>query len=137
MLSDLIKSLVLEEQARQSNRFVEGVGVNEYLVRLGERAEILSDSVDGRCRGLVAFYCNDRGTKQAFVTLVLVNPLDRGLGLGAALLSCVLSMARSRGFTTCRLEVARENEAAQALYRSLGFRPVGERSGKDLLEVAL
>ena len=136
MLPDSIKSLILEEQARQSNRFVEGVDLDEYLVQLGERAEILSDSVEGRCRGLVAFYCNDLATKQAFVTLVLVNPLDRGLGLGAALLSCVLSMARSRGFTTCRLEVARENEAAQALYRSLGFRPVGERSGKDLLEVA-
>jgi ribosomal protein S18 acetylase RimI-like enzyme len=137
MLPDAIKSLILEEQARQSNRFVEGVDLEVYLVKLGEKAEILSDSVHGRCRGLVAYYCNDESTRQAFVTLVLVNPLDRGLGLGAALLSCVLSMARSRGFTTCRLEVARENEAAQALYRSLGFRPVGERSGKDLLEVAL
>ena len=101
MLPDAIKSLILEEQARQSNRFVEGVDLEEYLVKLGEKAEILSDSVHGRCRGLVAYYCNDESTRQAFVTLVLVNPLDRGLGLGAALLSCVLSMARSRGFTTC------------------------------------
>lgn len=137
MLPDSIKSLILDEQARQSNRFIEGVDIDDYLVKLGEQAEILSDTVEGRCRGLVAFYCNDQATKQAFVTLVVVNPSDRGLGIGGALLSCVLSMARHRGFTTCRLEVARDNEGAQALYRSLGFRPVGSRSTKDLLEVAL
>jgi len=137
MLPDSIRSLILDEQARQANRFIEGVDLDDYLNKLGAMAEILSDSTAGRCRGFVAYYCNDLATKQVFVTLVLVNPLDRGLGIGGALLSCVLALARARGFTSCRLEVSRDNEPAQAFYRSLGFRHVGGGSAKDVLEVAL
>ena len=138
MLPDPIKSLILNEQARLSNRLVEGIDIHRYLAKLSERAEILSDSAEGRCRGLVAFYCNDYETKHAFVNLVVVDPRDRRLGIGASLLSCALALAKRRGFTSCRLEVATDNEAAQAMYRSLGFRRVvGTGSGKDVLEIGL
>ena len=137
MLPDPIKSLILDEQARQGNRFVEGVEIHGYLAKLAERAEIVSDWGEGRCRGLVAFYCNDRVTRQAYVTLVLVDPRDRGLGIGASLLKCVLSMAKHRGFVSCRLEVTRGNEPAHAMYRSLGFRVIGNGSNKETMELAL
>lgn len=137
MLPELIRSLILDEHARQGNRFVEGVDLDEYLTKLGERAEILSDSSDGRCRGFVAFYCNDHATRQAFITLVLVNPLDRGMGIGRALVGCVLDLAKRRGFTSCRLEAARRNETAQAMYQSLGFRVVEDRANTSLLEIGL
>ena len=137
MLPKSIRSLIVEEQARQGGRFIEGVGLDEYLTKLGGQAEVLADSVDGRCRGFVAYYCNDETTKQAYITLVLVDPRDRGLGIGQSLVACVLDQARRRGFTSCRLEVMRDNAAAQAMYRSLGFRVVEQRSGKDLLEITL
>ena len=101
------------------------------------RAEILSDLADGRCRGFVAFYANDLATRQAYITLVLVDPRDRGAGVGRALTACVLDLARRRGFTSCRLEVARDNHAAHAMYRALGFRVIEGRAGKDLMEIAL
>lgn len=137
MLPAPIQSLILDEQAREGSRFVEGVDIRDYLAKLGERAEVVSDWSGGRCRGLVAFYCNDQLTRQAYVTLVLVDPRDRGLGIGASLMACVLDMAKRRGFTTCRLEVATSNEPAQAMYRSLGFRVVGSHSNKDTMELAL
>lgn len=137
MLPDPIVSLVLAEQARQANRFVENVDIDAYLVKLGEKAEVLSDSGGGRCRGIVAYYCNDYATRQAYISLVLVDPRDRGSGIGRALVGCVLDMAKRRGFTSCRLEVAKYNEAAYAMYLSLGFRLVDTRAGKDLLEIDL
>ncbi len=137
MLPDSIRSLILEEQARQENRFIEGIEMDSYLARLAERAEILSDCVAGRCRGFVAFYCNDQATRQAFITLVLVDPRDRELGIGRALVSGVLELARGRGFTSCRLQVAPRNEVAQAMYLSLGFRVVESDAGRHFLEVGL
>lgn len=137
MLPESIRAMILDEQVRQANRFVAGVDLQEYLIKLGERAEIVSDSVDGRCRGFVAFYCNDETTKQAYITLVLVDPRDRGLGIGRALVACVLDLAKRRGFTSCRIEVGQSNDAARSLYADMGFRVVEARAATHLLEIGL
>lgn len=136
-LAAAITTLILEEQQRQSSAFIEGTDINAYLAKLGERAEILADSVGDRCRGFVAYYCNDFATRQAFITLVVVDPRDRGTGLGRALVACVLQIAKQRGFTSCRLEVARRNDVALKMYESQGFHIVEQRPGKWLLETAL
>jgi ribosomal protein S18 acetylase RimI-like enzyme len=137
MLPESIRSLILAEQARQGDRFITGVDLPAYLAKLGEQSEILSDSAQGRCRGFVAFYCNDAASRLAFITLVLVDPRDRGTGLGRVLVTGVLEIAKRRGFTACRLELAAHSDAARALYTSIGFRVVERRGDKDLLEVAL
>lgn len=137
MLTAEIKTLILEEQARQSNRFVENVDLDAYLRRLDERAEILSDLDGDRCRGFVAFYCNNTATLQAYITLVLVAPRDRASGLGRTLVNRALDTCRQRGFTSCRLEVRSDNIAALAMYQALGFTAVADRDGRQLLELAL
>lgn len=138
MLTDDITRLIRDEQARQSNVFIEGVDLDAYLRRLDERAEIVSElAVDGRCRGFVAFYGNNTATRQAYITLVLVAPPDRGTGLGRALVTAVLDVCRGRGFATCRLEVRGDNLAALAMYHALGFATVEERAGKHLMECRL
>lgn len=135
MLPEPIITLIRDEQARQSGGFVEGVEFEGYLAKLGERAEILSDTADGRCRGFVAFYANDFDSKRAYITSVLVDPRDRGTHLGRALVACVLELVRGRGFASCRLEVARHSAAAHALYLALGFRVIEDRGGKVLMEI--
>ena len=137
MLPDAIRALIEEEQRRQNGHLVEGIELDQYLKKLGDFAELVSDSVAGRCRGFVAFYCNDESTKQAYITMVLVAPEHRRLGIGSALVSCVLDLARRRGFTTCRLEVAESNADAFAIYSALGFVLVERRGDRQLLEVRL
>ena len=137
MLPETIRSLILDEHARQEHRFLDDVDLDEYLAKLSSKAEILSDSAEDRCRGFVAFYCNDQEIKQAFITLVLVDPRDRHLGIGRALVKCVMDLAKRRGFASCRLEVAKRNEVARAMYLSLGFRVVDDHGHKELLEVVL
>jgi ribosomal protein S18 acetylase RimI-like enzyme len=137
MLGDPIKKLIRDEYARQGSDFVAGVPLDEYLAKLDAHADIVADALPERCRGFVAFYCNDLGTRQAYVTLVLVDPRDRGQGLGKALVGRALDVARSRGFRSCRLEVRRDNEQAAALYRSIGFRLAETRERRDLLEIDL
>lgn len=137
MLIEPVRALIIDEQARQSGRFIEGVDLQVYLKKLDAHAEIVAESDGARCRGFVAFYCNNTVTRRAFITLVLVAPEDRATGLGRSLVTRVLDVCRQRGFSSCGLEVRADNAPAIALYTGLGFITVGERDGRQVLERAL
>lgn len=137
ILPAAIETLIRDEQRRQGGRFIEGVDLESYLQKLATRAEFVSDTVEGRCRGFAAFYCNNLQSGRAFITLVLVSPDDRSSGLGRTMVSRVLDVCRERGFARCALEVRADNAPALALYESLGFDVVEEHDGRKVLEKAL
>ena len=58
---------------------------------------------------------------------VAVHPEHRRQGLGRLLLLRALEEGRARGAAAALLEVRRSNEAAQNLYRELGFFEAGTR----------
>jgi len=103
MLPKSIRSLIVEEQARQGGRFVEGVELEEYLTKLGEHAEVLADSIGDRCRGFVAYYCNELTTKQAYITLVLVDPRRRAISSTQPTSAAPIPRPRSRGSTRTKV----------------------------------
>jgi ribosomal-protein-alanine N-acetyltransferase len=135
LLHDAVRALIVDEQQRQAGQFISGVDLDAYLAKLCAHAELLANSTPDRCRGFVAYYCNDTATRCAYITLVLVHPDDRGAGIGRNLVECVLNLARQRGFLSCRLEVGKDNRFARELYGSLGFRVIEDRNQKELWEV--
>ena len=75
--------------------------------------------------GLV--WCH-KGTRLARLYSLAVLPEMRGTGLAKALMQHLESAAAARGRLTMRLEVAKPNESAIALYRRCGYRIFGEYS---------
>lgn len=130
-----IKKLIIDEQSRHDNFASENV--DDYITKLVNNAEFVTAFHGETCQGFVAYYCNDLASRVAYITLVLVVPDYRGVGLGQSLVSFVLIHAKKKGFVQCRLEVSSNNEAALALYKKLGFRIIENRVNKILLEVIL
>jgi ribosomal-protein-alanine N-acetyltransferase len=60
---------------------------------------------------------------------LLVQPSQRGRGLGTQLLQAGLAALRQRGYVRCVLEVRESNAAALALYARAGFQRDGVRPG--------
>ncbi len=60
---------------------------------------------------------------------VAVHPRNRRQGVARAMLGHIIEKAAQRGFRRVTLEVRKSNDAAQTLYRSLGFETCGLRKG--------
>jgi ribosomal-protein-alanine N-acetyltransferase len=70
-----------------------------------------------------------KAADEAELLTLAVAPACRGSGLARALLACAVHALRKSGAKTLFLEVDEGNEAALALYRSLGAQAVGRRAG--------
>jgi ribosomal protein S18 acetylase RimI-like enzyme len=93
-----------------------------FSMLLGGRMKMAM--VDGRPAGYWALGMNvDR---DAHLSRLAVKPDWQGRGIGRFLLVDVLTYARRQAFHTVRLNTQSDNQAAQALYRSVGFRPTGQ-----------
>jgi ribosomal-protein-alanine N-acetyltransferase len=64
---------------------------------------------------------------EAHILNLAVRPDRRRSGIGREMVRLVLADARAANAGSVSLEVGRSNEAAQALYRSLGFHEAGLR----------
>jgi ribosomal protein S18 acetylase RimI-like enzyme len=66
-------------------------------------------------------YSLEFGGRDAFVDELYIRPAYRRRGLGRRAVEVVATYCRDTGVQALHLEVGRENEAAQALYRQAGF----------------
>jgi ribosomal protein S18 acetylase RimI-like enzyme len=73
------------------------------------------------------------GSDDAWLEDLYVADAARGTGLGRALTEYAIERARERGCGRIQLDVNFANEAARALYESLGFSPWQDHPGGDAL----
>lgn len=78
---------------------------------------------------LAAFVIVSVAADQAEILTIATAKAARRQGLGHTLLDEVTAQLRDRGARELFLEVAEDNPAALALYRSAGFQPIGRRPG--------
>lgn len=92
-----------------------------YAEKLTGYAERFEAWANGCLLGVVALYCNDTQTRQAYISHVSTLPAWQGQGIAKALLNHACDHAQTVGMTHVQLEVATDNHAALRLYQQQGF----------------
>lgn len=118
---DRLRELITAAETRAHFPLMSGQDIDGYLAKLMTSAEIFTWGRVDRIDGFVAYYCNDNLRSSSFITMLVVDPMFQGIGIGHSLVSAVIATARSRSFKSCRLRVHKENHAANKLYEDLGF----------------
>lgn len=97
--------------------------------RDGLDAELLVAVQDGRLLGCGALKHRRAPvlSKTAEVTKVMSLPEAQGTGVGRAVMGALVARARATGVELLTLEVRGNNQRAQRLYASFGFRVTGRR----------
>lgn len=80
--------------------------------------------------GMVIGYAGMWGVlDEGHITNIAVHPEFRNMGVGSLLLQGLIDRARERDISRMTLEVRKNNETAQRLYRKFGFEVKGVRKG--------
>ena len=119
------------ELVRQYHAF-EGVPFEERavtaalqpLLQRGDAGRVWLVELAGAAIGYVVLcfgYSLEFGGRDAFVDEMYLVPEHRGKGIGTKVLKTLIARARELGARALHLEVARDNERARRLYRSMGF----------------
>ena len=126
-----VLALIADEQTLQNGGFVPND--ESFLLKLEEKAELLTHTENGKCSGFVFFYCNDPHKISSYITLIMTAQFARKKGIGTSLAKYVLNITKARGFSCCHLEVKKDNISAFSLYKSLGFEIIEDRGEKLLM----
>jgi ribosomal-protein-alanine N-acetyltransferase len=101
--------------------------------REGLKAELASDTacfavavLDGRAVGCAGMHCV---CGECYIDKVAVHPDFRRQGIAQALVQHLIDYAVKQNSEFITLEVRQSNAPAIALYKKLGFEPVGVRPG--------
>ncbi|HWA65711.1 MAG TPA: GNAT family N-acetyltransferase [Mycobacteriales bacterium] len=85
--------------------------------------------LDGEVVGFALWFLNFstwKGRHGIYLEDLFVRPSARGSGLGKALLTTLVDIAKGRGYGRVEWSVLDWNEPAQGFYRSLGATPMDE-----------
>jgi ribosomal protein S18 acetylase RimI-like enzyme len=116
------------------------VDVRQWLKKVFKLGMILVSGERKNINGVIAFYCNDKDSLQAFITFLCVANSARKQGIGRKLLEEAICIFRREGMKSALLTTWAENKAAIFLYESCGFKEddaESKRSGKMALRLIL
>lgn len=109
--------------------FAHGWSEAEFESLLASSACLCEGAFEGDEGPLAGFLLSRRAADEAEILTIAVAPRRRRRGIGAELLRRQMRRLAESGVKRLLLEVAEDNTAALALYRSLGFRQEGRRKG--------
>jgi ribosomal-protein-alanine N-acetyltransferase len=128
---DDVPSLLALERQSFTHPWSEG-NFREVVAEASPARAVVLREVEGSAPGgsaVVAYCITQSVVDEIHILDLVVAETRRRQGLGRWLLRFALDRAARRGAERAFLEVRRSNEAAIALYRSVGFAVRGERRG--------
>jgi D-cysteine desulfhydrase len=113
------------------------IDVDQYIEKILEHAERFEYWSDGELAGLVAIYCNDLKTREAFITMVSVMSKYEGKGIAKDLLNQAIDYCRELDFKKIKLEVRKTNIKAKKIYEKFGFRQFESNDTSIMMQLEL
>lgn len=99
--------------------------INTYASKIESLADTIEAWVKGDLVGLIAVYCNDLDSRQAYITSVSIKRQFGGMGIASELLKRCIQHVKEANFFGVNLEVHEKNEKAITLYKRHGFEAIG------------
>ncbi|GAB1152044.1 MAG: GNAT family N-acetyltransferase [Shewanella algae] len=106
----------------------------EYSKKICTNASLFKKIKNNSLIGLCAIYATDKSNFQAYLTMLAIDPVYRGLGLAKELLTEMEEYVLSQGFKCIRLEVYKTNVGAFLMYKSFGYEIVEESCSSYFLQ---
>jgi ribosomal protein S18 acetylase RimI-like enzyme len=128
-LVKLISSVYL---VSDSSSFVESLSLEEYAVKLLNKAANYVIVEEGEDAGLISFYNNDKVTKTGYIALIGVLADYQGRGMAQKLMDHCVSECHSTGMEQIKLEVKKDNRRAIRFYEHYDFQKIEEASDKSI-----
>lgn len=97
------------------------VKINDYALKIENKAMRFEAWSGDTLVGLVAAYCNDQEKRIAYITSVSVLTAWTGKGIAARLMEQCIENVKASDMWQLRLEVAQDNKPAIKLYKKSGF----------------
>ena len=96
------------------------VDLHGYAVKLMSFAKVIFAKIDNTIVGIIAGYCND-SEGIAYVSLLVVYPDYRDIGIGVKLLDRFISVCKQHDMKKVKLDTEHVNIIARRLYERYGF----------------
>jgi ribosomal protein S18 acetylase RimI-like enzyme len=113
------------------------VDLGPWLKKVLKMGVVLVSVEQTNIEGVIAFYCNDRESRQAFITFLGVAKSARRQGIGRGLLEEAILVCRRKGMKSVLLTTGSGNEASIPLYRELGFKEEEDRESRQPGRISL
>jgi ribosomal protein S18 acetylase RimI-like enzyme len=97
------------------------VEINNYAMKIANKAIRFEAWSDRKLIGLIAAYCNNQESRNAYITSVSVLREWTGKGIAAHLMNQCIEYVKAMGMRQISLEVANGNAHAIKLYKKTGF----------------
>jgi ribosomal protein S18 acetylase RimI-like enzyme len=95
--------------------------LDQYAEKLWNHAILLVARKNHHVIAFCAMYANDFSTRQAYLAQLVVAQSNQGSGVGQALLTRAIEIAKERSMTSLKLEVFNDNPQAIGFYKKNGF----------------
>lgn len=129
-MTDLDALLAIDRQCFPPGIAYSRMELRFYLNHPGSVSMLAEDDATGEIAGFVIAEVQlQKGLPVGHIVTIDVLSSSRRQGIGRLLMDVVLIQLGEAGTKVVRLEVAADNEIAQAFYREFGFTPAGRIRG--------
>lgn len=106
-----------------------------YVNKLAQNAVNLGayDSVQNKPLGYIGFYANNPALGFSYISQIVVDKSAQGQGIGKMLIDICKRISKEKGFSCIKLEVRKDNTAAQRFYKKNSFAYESENDGSIYL----